>query len=144
MQHDWLFLAVFVRQHRLGVVLGAETGYILKRNPDTVRAPDASFVSTETLNRVGRPARGFFPGAPDLAVEVLSPDDRPAYVDEKTRDWFSAGTQVVWNVNPRQKTITVYHTPEDYQVLTEADILDGSPVLPGFQCPLKDVFDQPL
>jgi len=139
-----MFLALFVRQHRLGIVLGAETGYLLRRNPDTVRAPDASFVSTATLNRVGRPARGFFVGAPDLAVEVLSPDDRPAYIDEKTRDWFAAGTQVVWNIDPRQKTITVYRTPDDFQVLTEADTLEEATLLPGFECPVRDIFDQPI
>ncbi len=139
-----MFLALFVRQHRLGVVLGAETGYILRRDPDTVRAPDASFVSTATLNRVGRPTRGFFVGAPDLAVEVLSPDDRPAYVDEKTRDWFAAGTQAVWNIDPRQKTISVYRAPDDFLVLNAADTLDGSAVLPGFLCPVKDIFDQPV
>ncbi len=138
------YLTVFVLQHRLGLVLGAETGYILRRDPDTVRAPDASFVSTATLTRVGRPARGYFPGGPDLAVEVLSSDDRPSYVDQKTRDWFSAGTQAVWNIDPRKRTITVHRTPEDFTVLTEDDMLTGAPVLPGFQCPVKDIFDQPV
>lgn len=138
------FLTDFVRKHRLGIVLGAETGYILRRNPDTVRAPDASFVSTATLNRVGRPSRGFFVGAPDLAVEVLSPDDRPAYVDEKTRDWFAAGTQAVWNIDPKLKTVTIYCAADGYRVLTEQDTVDGSPVLPGFPCPVKEIFEQPI
>jgi Uma2 family endonuclease len=74
------FLTDFVLKHKLGLVLGAEAGYLLRRKPDSVRAPDASFVSTTTLARIGLPARGYFPGAPDLAVEVLSPDDRPTYV----------------------------------------------------------------
>ncbi len=137
-------LTDYVERHQLGAIFGAETGFILRRNPDTVRAPDSSFVSIETLRRVGLPAKGFFVGAPELAVEVLSPDDRPGNIKEKLADWFNGGVHCVWLVDPRVFTITVYSSPDESCVLTVADVLNGAPVLPGFQCPVKTVFARPV
>jgi len=126
-----------VEAHGLGTVVAAETGFVLSREPDTVRAPDIAFVRTA---RGPGPDRGYFPGAPDLAVEVLSPDDRPRYVREKVAEWLEAGTRAVWVVDPRVRTVTVHTPAEDPRVLQEAEILDGGDVLPGFTLAVRNVF----
>src|SRR5438552_14613484 len=87
-------LGLFVRQHKLGVTFAAETGFILSRNPDTVRAADGSFVSITRIPPGGVPMK-FFPGAPDLAIEVISPSDTVFDVEEKVNDWLNAGTKLV-------------------------------------------------
>ncbi|MHC4974834.1 MAG: Uma2 family endonuclease [Planctomycetota bacterium] len=122
---------------RLGVFHGAETGFVLSRDPDTVRAPDVAFTRAE---RAAAPVRGFTPGAPDLAVEVLSPDDRPGYVREKVAEWLEAGACAVWVVDPRVRTVTVHAPPGDPRVLQETDVLDGGDVLPGFTLAVREIF----
>ena len=129
----------YVGQHKLGRVVAAETGFIVRRNPDTVRAPDTGFLSNQRLQQFGRPKRGYYPCAPDLVVEVLSPDDRQDDIDEKIEDWFAGGANLVWIVNPRRKTVTVYRSLQDIRILTEHESLDGETVLPGFACPLSEV-----
>jgi Uma2 family endonuclease len=104
-------LANHVDAHGLGQVFAAETGFILTRNPDTVRAPDVAFVSRSRLE-TGLPT-GYFPGPPDLAVEVLSPDDRPAAVAAKTTDWLAAGTRLVWVVDPATRSLAA-HAAEEF------------------------------
>jgi Uma2 family endonuclease len=99
-------LGSFIRQHRLGRVFGAETGFLLKRNPDTVRAPDFAFIAKEHLP-AQKPKEAFWPGAPDLAVEVLSPGDRTGDVDEKIEEWLAAGCAAVWVVDPKLQTVTI-------------------------------------
>ena len=128
-------VAAFVRSRKLGVLHCAETGFILSRDPDTVRAPDLAFTRVE---RASPPERGFVPGPPDLAVEVLSPDDRPGYVREKVSEWLEAGTVAVWVVDPRKKTVTVHG--ETTTVLEEADTLVGGELLPGFALPVRELF----
>ena len=121
----------------LGTIYAAETGFLLSRNPDTVRAPDVAFV------RAGRPpapSRGYYLGAPDLAVEVLSPDDRPGYVAEKVAEWLEAGAQVVWVVDPRMRTVTVHESGRGPRVLDERDTLPGGDLLPGFKLVVVEVF----
>ena len=86
-------LAQYVEENGLGETYAAETGFIIDTAPDTVRAPDASFVSKERADALG--AEGFFPGAPDLAIEVVSPNDRPVEVEDKALDWLHAGTRMV-------------------------------------------------
>ena len=135
--HGWLF--DHVKRHRLGIVLGAETGFILSRDPDTVRGPDVGFVSRERIERIGIPQQ-FFPEAPDLAVEVLSPRDRVSEVEAKTEDWLNGGTRLLWIVSPRRRTITVHRSLTDIVVLTEDDTLDGGDVIPGFTCRVGDLF----
>ena len=112
-EHGWIVtnvtvpLAVFVKQRSLGRVFGAETGFRIGHDPDTVRA-DVAFV---TAMRVGvELPPGFFPGPPDLAVEVLSPDDRAGEVLAKVQDWLDAGCRAVWVVDPRTRTVTVYRS----------------------------------
>ncbi|MBI5757104.1 MAG: Uma2 family endonuclease [Planctomycetales bacterium] len=132
-------LASFVRTHDLGVVTAAETGFEIFRDPDTVRAPDIGFVKRSRIPASG-PTVKYWPGAPDLAVEVISPWDKNYEVDEKIEDWLTAGTSLVWVVNPRRKCVTVYQPSVSEQILTEADTLDGLDVVPGFLCPVKDIF----
>jgi Uma2 family endonuclease len=132
-------LGQHVRAHRLGVVVGAETGFLLARDPDTVRAPDIGFVRQERIPATGNP-RAYWPGPPDLAVEVVSPNDTVFEVDEKVQEWLAAGTALVWVVNPRQRTVTVYRAPADVTILRESDVLDGRATVPGFQYPVADIF----
>ena len=132
-------LIVFVKEHDLGEVHSSETGFIIDTAPDTVRAPDVSFVSRERAEATAE-ERGFFPGAPDLAVEVISPNDRYSEIEEKVSDWLRAGTQMVVVIDPHQRTATVYRAPDDICILTEGDMLDGGDVVPGWQMPLADVF----
>ena len=128
-------LANFVVEQDLGTVVAAETGFLLAHDPDTVRAPDVAFL------RAGREvADGFIDGAPDLAVEVLSPGDRPGYVREKVVEWLETGAEAVWVVDPRARTVTVHEQARGLRVLEETDTLDGGGVLPGFTLDLRELF----
>ncbi len=134
-----LFVAIasHVRARGLGRAFAAETGFQICRDPDTVRAPDVAFVKT---GRPAAPARGFYPGAPDLAVEVLSPDDRPGYVREKVVEWLEAGARAVWVVDPDDRTATVHEPGRKAKRLGEGGILRGGDVLPGFELPVRAIF----
>jgi len=129
----------YVEQNNLGTVYAAETGFRLSSNPDTVRAPDVAFVSARRIEEVGE-SQGYWPGAPDLAVEVISPEDVYAEGEEKVLDWLEAGTRLVAVVNPRKRTVTVYRSLSDIVVLTDENILDGSDVVPGWKMAVKDLF----
>jgi len=132
-------LGSYIKAHDLGAVYAAETGFKLSSDPDTVRAPDVAFVSRNRIEAIGE-VEGFWPGAPDLAVEVVSPGDAFAEVEEKVFDWLDAGTRMVVVVNPRQRSATVYKSPSDITVLAEADVLDGGDVVPGFELMLREIF----
>lgn len=134
-----LLLGQFVKANSLGVVFGAETGFKLASNPDTVRAPDPGSVRRERIPEGGIP-RDFWPGAPDLAVEVISPCDRYTDVEEKVNDWLDAGTRMVMVVNPRTRIVTVYRSHTDVARLTESDFLSGDEVVPGFTCRASELF----
>jgi Uma2 family endonuclease len=134
-----LVVAQFVKAHGLGVVFGAETGFKIASDPDTVRAPDLAFIRCERIPAGGIP-RGFWPGAPDLAVEVISPGDTYTEVEEKVSDWLNAGMRTVLVLNPRSHTVTVYTSHTDVVRLTESDTLDGGEVLPGFTCRVAELF----
>ncbi|MCO6457874.1 MAG: Uma2 family endonuclease [Pirellulaceae bacterium] len=130
-----------VSGHHLGLVFGAETGFLLARDPDTVRAPDVAFVDARNLP--GRePSEAYWPGAPDLAVEVLSPHDRADDVDEKIRAWLAAGTRSVWVVDPQLRTLTEYRSTGDVTVYTAGQRVDGGELLPGFSCPVARIFTE--
>jgi Uma2 family endonuclease len=131
-----LAIGSFVREHQLGDVLAAETGFKLTSGPDTVRAPDVAFVSRE---RIPEQTRGFPATAPDLAVEVLSPDDRPSEVLAKVADWLRAGSRLVWVVDPDRRQARVYRADGSESVIQDEGSLDGETVLPGFFCPLSQV-----
>ena len=132
-------LNVYVKTHKLGYVCGAETGFKIAQNPDTVRAPDASFVCQASIERQGI-VKGYWEGAPDLAVEVISPGDTYAEVAEKVEEWLIAGCAMVWVINPRRETVEVYRSNEDFTVLRGTDILDGGDVVEGFRCQVQDIF----
>lgn len=134
-------LATFVRAHNLGRVVAGEPGFLLTRNPDTVRAPDVGFVSRERLVGVGR-VRGYWPGAPDLAIEVISPNDLYTEVEEKIATWLAHGTRLVFVVNPRQQSVTVYRPGQPARRLGPDDILDGEDVVPGWKLPLRELFSE--
>ena len=132
-------LANYVKAQRLGVVLGAETGFVLKRNPDIVRGADVAFVAASRIPAAGLPTK-FWEGAPDLAVEVVSPGDTVEEVEEKVDDYLTAGTHLVWVVNPKRKTITVHKPAANPLVLRVQDTLEGADVVPGFRCNVADIF----
>ncbi|HSB12414.1 MAG TPA: Uma2 family endonuclease [Blastocatellia bacterium] len=132
-------VAQHVEANDLGVVFAAETGFLLATNPDTVRAPDIAFVSKARIEEVGE-FEGFWPGAPDLAVEVISPGDSYTDVEEKVEQYLGAGTFAVWVVDPRRRTIAVYRSLTDISILTETDILDGGDLIAGFSCRVTEIF----
>ena len=127
-----------VRQNGLGEVPIPSPGFILSRDPDHVREPDVSFIRQERMDEVDY-TRRYFPGAPDLAVEVISPNDRYADVDEKVADWLDTGVRMVIVVNERNHTVKVY-TPAGMATLSESDMLDGMDVVPGWRMPVADIF----
>ena len=128
----------FVRAHRCGRVVAAETGFLLTRDPDTVRAPDVAFVRSERwVHTVG-----FFPGAPDLAVEVISPHDRFSEVSQKVRDWLTHGAQQVWVVDSNRRVVQVHQSNGRVADLGEDEIIDGGDLLPGMQLSVRDCFPE--
>ncbi len=126
------------QQQQLGVLYGAETGFRIAHDPDTVRAPDVAFVRADRIPAA--PVKGFFPGPPDLAVEVLSPDDRASEVLDKVRDWLQAGCQAVWIVDPRTRRMSIYRSSNQIAELGESDVLSGEDLLPGFSIPVAEIF----
>ena len=134
-----ILIGQYVRQHKLGKLYTAETGFILSRNPDTVRAPDAAFVTAERAAQQEKQS-GFFDGAPDLAVEVISPSEKVDDIEEKLIDYLEAGVRLVWLVYPRTKTVAVYRSLTSAEILTANDTLDGGDVLPGFTTAVAEIF----
>lgn len=128
----------FVASKRLGEIASAETGFIIRRNPDTVRAPDVAFVVRERVTL--SPEQGYFPGAPDLAVEVLSPDDAASAVLDKVEDWIEAGTRSLWIVDPKRMTVSIHRPNAAVRVYREHQTIDDEPLLPGFSMNVTDVF----
>ena len=131
-------LSLFVRTNKLGKACPSDAGFLLERYPDTVRVPDIGFIRRERVPSV--PPQGYFPGAPDLAVEIRSPNDRPGEVDRKIQEYLTAGTIVVWDVDPTTKTVTVHRKGAVPRVLGEDEILTEEDLLPGFSLAVKDVF----
>jgi len=132
------FLMNHVGANDLGCVLAAETGFKLSTDPDTVRAPDVAFIRRDRLPEP--PPTGYAELAPDLVVEVLSPDDRPGEVLAKVADWLNADVKLVWVVDPRHRCVRVYRENGSESLLTERGALDGEDVVPGFTCPVATIF----
>jgi Uma2 family endonuclease len=133
-----LIVGAFVRNEHLGRTFAAETGFLLQRDPDTVRAPDFAFVRQERL--AGGPLpRGYIPFAPDLAVEVISASESAEDVQEKVADYLNAGARLVWLLYPRLKVV-VAHTPDGTRTLGTTNVLDGGDTLPGFQMSVAEIF----
>jgi Uma2 family endonuclease len=131
-------LSIFVSRAGLGRVFSADTGFHVAHDPDTVRAPGVAFVAAD---RLPSPLpKGFFPGPPDLAVEVVSPDDRDSQVLAKVRNWLDAGCRVVWLVDPRRETVRVFQGRSEDKLLRVSDTLSGEPLLPGFSLAVAEIF----
>ena len=133
------FLDSYVKSHSLGRITGADTGFIIQHNPDTVLAPDSAFIRADWLPE--KNPQGFYDGAPDLAIEVLSPNDRASKVQGKIRDWLDAGSRAVWIVDPETKTVTIYKSTHDIVVLNAADTLADAQMLPGFRAAISEIFE---
>lgn len=129
----------FVRAHHLGRVI-SDSGFILIETPPTVRAPDVAFIAMERIPPAGLPVR-YFPGAPDLAVEVVSISNSPAAIRAKVTDYLAAGTWLVWVVEPRARTVTNYRPEHKVRILREEDELDGDQLLPGFRVRVGAIFE---
>jgi Uma2 family endonuclease len=127
-----------IRLHKLGAVLDSSTGFRL--NPDDLLSPDAAFVSKSRLAGLKRLPRGFFAGAPDLVVEVLSPSDTAERMHEKLSQYFAHGARLAWVINPAERNALVYRAPEADRLLRLTDALDGEEVISGFRLPLVELF----
>ena len=136
--NTYLSLGNHVRANNLGKTY-TEIGFLIETDPDHVRAPDTAFISRDRLEAIGEGA-GYFPAAPDLAIEVISPNDRLTRVNEKVRDWLDAGTRMVVVVNPRRRDVTVHLPNEDPVSLTEEDTLNGGDVVPGWTMHIREIF----
>ncbi len=132
-------LGPFIRKHDLGRGFGAETGFLLKRDPDTVRALDYAFISKANIPSTF-PTEAYWPGAPDLAVEVLSPGDTSGEVAEKVEEWLASGCGAVWVVDPKLQTVTVYQSTTNVRIETAGETLVGDPIVPGFSCAVDELF----
>ena len=130
-------LGNYVKSSKLGWVTSNDTGVILERDPDTLRGPDVAFWS---VRRQPAMPEGYFEIPPDLAVEVLSPDDRRADVREKIKEYVQHGVPLVWLVDPETRTVMVYEGNLRGQERDEAETLDGGTILPGFSCKVADFF----
>lgn len=131
-------LGQYVRERQLGRVY-TEAGFKIEVDPDTVLAPDVAFVCRERIEEVGV-GQGYRVGAPDLAVEVVSPNDSFGAVEAKVIQWLAAGCRMVVVVNPRKRTATVYRSRSDIVVLTESEEIDGGDVVPGWRLPVREIF----
>ena len=133
-------LGNYVKLNGIGRIFAAETGFILKRDPDTMRAPDVAFI-TETRLPVDDIPDSYIEIVPDLVVEVVSPSDSRRDVEEKIEDWLDAGVRLVWVIRPATRSATVYGCMKDALQLSEGDSLNGEDVVPGFSCRVGDLFD---
>jgi Uma2 family endonuclease len=132
-------LEAYVHQNQLGKAVGGDPGFILSRDPDLVLAPDIAFVRASRL-APDRDQVRFFQLSPDLAVEIISPSESSTSVAAKVMMYLKAGVQVVWEVQPRLKTVTVHYPDYTAKTLTTDDYLDGGEVLPGFRIAVSEIF----
>ena len=132
-------LAPYARAHELGKVLAGDPGFWLTVDPDTVRAPDVAFVTRERVEAAGR-VPGYWAGAPDLAVEIISPNDLYTEVDEKIAEWLEHGTRLVLVVSPRRRTVALHRPGQSVRILAGDDLLDGEDVVPGWTLSLRELF----
>jgi Uma2 family endonuclease len=145
-QHGYISLRLaaammdFALKRRLGIVVDSSTGFRLASG--NCRSPDISFVGKERLG-TGEITKKFFEGAPDLAVEVLSPEDAPEAVTAKLKEYFENGTRLAWVISPEERTVFLHRDREPAKTLKEGGTLNGEEVLPGFSFPVLDLFEVP-
>jgi Uma2 family endonuclease len=135
------YLTRFALEHRLGQVLTGESGVYIRRNPDTVRGMDVAFVAQARWEQQ-TDKDGYLDIAPDLIVEILSPDDRWPAVNRKLRDYFALGVRLVWVVDAEEQRVYVYRSLTDMREFTDTDTLTGDEVLPGFSVPVASLFEE--
>ena len=128
----------FVRPKRIGKIYGAETGFLVARNPDTVRAPDFAYIHTRRLPPPGIPFWGRV--MPDIVAEVVSSGDRIKEIDRKVKMWLAAGVPLIWVAWPQVRMLQVYEPPAPVQELDDTATLTGGAVLPGFSVPVAEIF----
>lgn len=135
-------LEAFNRQHKLGAVLGSSAGYWMRNQ--NCRASDISFIPKARLLQLGfNPSTPqFFPGAPDLAVEVFSPSNTPEEMNRRLKDFFASGTQIAWLIHPDEQYVEICHSPISRRLMGAGANLDGEHLLPGFQYPIADLFKE--
>ncbi|MGI8496258.1 MAG: Uma2 family endonuclease [Gemmatimonadaceae bacterium] len=129
-----------VKDRALGALFPEQAGFLLRRSPDTVRCPDIAFVAAHRLPP-GGVRQGYLDVAPDLAVEILSPSDRPPAVSSKVSEYLEAGVRGVWIVDPDSRTVTIFARDGRAEVRQESDVLDGGDVVPGFVCGVSSLFE---
>ena len=129
----------YLREHPIGVVLGAETGFVMRQDPLEIRAADVAYVTFERL-QTSQESRGWLPFPPDLAVEVVSDYDLAAKVKAKAQRYMANGTKLLWIAYPDERSIEVYQPGQAIKTLSGDDILDGGNVLPGFSTAVKAIF----
>jgi Uma2 family endonuclease len=137
-------VAGFVNEHSLGKATAAETGYILFKSPDPqgkdiVRALDVGFVAADRVPDE-LPDEGYVPFAPDLAIEVVSPNDKPDEIDQKVGEYLKYGTRLVWVLYSKTREVKVHAPGREAKTLRGNDILDGEDVLPGFKLIIREIF----
>ncbi|MEZ6137882.1 MAG: Uma2 family endonuclease [Pirellulaceae bacterium] len=133
-------LAIHVDDNHLGATFAAETGFRIASNPDTVRAPDGAFVEQRKMEQLDDDT-GFLPFAPDLAVEVISPNDSFAAVESKAFTWLDAGSKLVLILEPESKTAHVYRSRADIRIYSVGETIEVSDVVLGWELAVADVFD---
>ncbi len=135
-----VFLRNFVKTNQLGHVYGSQTGFqCLPKNPKAVRMPDTSFVATGKLPGDQTP-EGYIKIAPDLAVEVISPNETYEEVETKVKEYRSAGVKLIWVVSPKSRTVLIRRLDGTCTEVNEAGTLSGEDVIPGFACPVAELF----
>ncbi len=133
------FIGDFVHQKKLGILLGGEVGIFTGHDPDTVRGADVAYISTERFKQAK--SKSYLDVAPELIVEVLSPNDRWIDVTKKIEEYFSIGVDAVWIADPERQEVFVYHALTDLQRFTTDDRLKDDTVLPGFGVAVSELFD---
>jgi Uma2 family endonuclease len=128
-----------VQAHGLGRVSCGETLFIVRRNPDRVRAADIAYIRQERVPPL-EARQHIMEVTPDLVVEILSKSDTIEEISDKIDDWLGAGVQMLWSVDPFRRTVTIYQPGRDPTLLGEHGILEGDPVVPGFRCPVAEIF----
>ena len=129
----------FVTDHEMGDVYGAETGFILTSNPDTVLAPDIAFIN-EQRAREFRGTAGYWPGPPDLAIEVLSPDDTSPKTTKNVNQWLGYGAKQVWIVDAKHETVTTHRSLREATTFASGETVEADDLLPGFKVAVADIF----
>ncbi len=144
-RHGWIevnIILVLATDHvarSVGRTTGGDTAFVLARDPDTVRIPDVAFVRHERLPPPLVSGRAALP--PDLAIEIRSPNDRPGELRRKLTDYFAAGVQLVWLVDPDEQTVEVWTPSGLDRRCTATETIDGGAVIPGFRCPIARFFE---